>query len=329
MFDMKRRQFITLLGGAAAVWPLAARAQQPRRTKLIGVLLPYDASDPEGQSRINTFRKELQNLGWTEGGNVRIEVRWPSSNADRMQAYAVELVAQMPDAIVVNSNLGVAALQRAQATLPVVFVGVSDPVNSGFIKSLARPGGNITGFTNFEAEIGGKWLQILKEIAQGLRRVLLLLHPEIAANVAIAHAVEAAAPSVELAITLAGVRDGAEIKRAITAFTSNPNGGLIASPNPINIGERDLIIGLAAHHRLPAVYPYRLFAASGGLVSYGIDQVDMFRRAASYVDRILKGERPGDLPVQQPTKYETVITSKLRNNSILLSQQRCSRAPTS
>jgi putative ABC transport system substrate-binding protein len=309
---MNRREFMTLLGGTAAAWPLVARAQQSGRVRRIGALMGIAENDPESQARITAFLQRLQELGWTEGHNVRIDYRFAGGDTRRMRAYAAELVGLAPDVILVQSNDGLAALRQETRTVPIVFAVVADPVGSGFVESLARPGGNITGFTIFEPSLGGKWLQALKEIAPGVTRVAAILHPETTANVEFLRAAEAAASSFGVTLTAAGVHDAAEIERAVTAFATEPNGGLVV-PHPVTAAHRDLIIGLAARHRLPAVYSFRFFATAGGLMAYGNDAVDLFRRAASYVDRILKGEKPGELPVQAPTKFELVINLKTAN----------------
>jgi putative ABC transport system substrate-binding protein len=280
---VKRREFIGLLAGTAT-WPLAARAQQPDRMRRIGVLQQYAESDPEGQARLAAFLDTFQGLGWSNGRNAQVEVRWPGAEVERMKAYSAELVALAPDAILCASGPGAAVMKQATRTVPVVFVQVSDPVGSGLVAGLARPGGNITGFQNFEPAVVGKWLGLLKEAAPNVSRAAVLLH-----------------------MTAAGVHDGAEIERAIVTFANQADGGLIFLPDPILVANRGLIIELAARHRLPAVYPFRYFATEGGLMSYGIDQIDQWRGAARYVDRILRGEKPGELPVQAPTKFELVI----------------------
>jgi putative ABC transport system substrate-binding protein len=305
---VRRRQFITLLGGAAAAWPFAARAQQADRVRLIGVLMGgYLPADPEGQTYLGAFLNTLQGLGWTAGRNVRFEVRWMGDDAGRLKAYAAELVALAPEVIFCSTTPVVAEMSRLTRTIPIVFAQVADPVNVGFVTSMARPGGNITGFSLNEAAIGGKWLEILKEIAPRVSRVAVMLLPQIASYVAMLRAAEAAAASLAIKVSEAGVHDAREIEHAITAFASDPEGGLIVCPSPITNGNHALIAELAARHHLPGVYPHRYYASSGGLVSYGHNLTDEYRRAASYVDRILKGEKPGDLPIQQPTKFELVI----------------------
>jgi putative ABC transport system substrate-binding protein len=305
---MKRRDFITLLGGAAA-WPLAARAQQPRR---IGVLLLAGDSqtDREAQARIAAFVETFQRLGWTDGRNVRIEIRWYAGDAKRIAAAAAELVRSAPDVIVVGGNPAVAELQRLTSTIPIVFAQTSDAVGSGFVAGLARPGGNITGFQDIEPAMGGKWLGLLKEAAPNLSRVAVLFGSVSAANVALLRAAEAVAPSLGVTVTPVNVYDGGEIERVVATFASQVDGGLIVMPNPYTIANRSLIITLTARYRLPAIYPYRYFATEGGLISYGPDQIDELRGAATYVDRILRGEKPGDLPVQASTRFELVINMR-------------------
>jgi putative ABC transport system substrate-binding protein len=305
-----RRHFISAIGGAAAAWPLAARAQ-PERLRWIGVLMDiYTPADSEGQSRLAAFQEAFQKLGWTVGRNVRIEARWAAGDPNRLRAFAAELVGITPDVILCMGVSAVAIMQQATRTIPVVFVQTSDPVGSGFVTSLARPGGNITGFTNFEPEMSGKWLGLLKEATPNMSRVAVLFHAETANSLAFLQVIEAVAPSLGVQVTAASIHDGVEIERNIATFASEPDGGLIVSPHPIFAANRGLIIALAARYRLPAIYAVQYFAAEGGLMSYGSDQIDQWRAAARYVDRILKGESPGDLPVQQPTKYTLVINLK-------------------
>jgi putative ABC transport system substrate-binding protein len=305
---MRRRDFITLLGGTAAAWPLAARAQQPRH---VGVLMAsYSQTDREGQARIAAFLDIFQRLGWTEGRNVRIDFRWGGGAGERAKASAAELVHSAPDVIVVMSNPALAELHRLTSTIPIVFSEVGDPVGSGFVAGLARPGGNITGFQDIDAAIGGKWLGVLKEAAPNVSRVSVLFGSNSAANVAFLRATEAVAPSLGVTVTAIDLHDGGEIERAVGTFASQADGGLIVMPHPNTIANRASIIILAARYRLPAIYPYLYFATDGGLLSYGPDQIDEWRGAASYVDRILRGEKPGDLPVQAPTKYQLVINLK-------------------
>jgi ABC-type uncharacterized transport system substrate-binding protein len=309
---MRRREFITLLGGTTAAWPLAARAQQSDRMRRISVLMgAFASTDPEGQVRFAAFLNTLQGLGWTIGRNFQMEVRWATDDIERTKANAAELVDLAPDVIVVVASQALAELQRLSRTIPIVFVQLSDPVGGGFVPSLARPGGNITGFQNFEPEMGGKWLGLLKEAAPNIIRVAVLLHPETDNNLTLLRSVEAVAPSLGMQVTAAGVHDGVEIERAISTFATRPDGGLIVVPQAITVTHRGSIIELVARHRLPAIYPFRYFATEGGLISYGPpDLVEQWRGAARYVDRILRGEKPGDLPVQAPTKYELVINLK-------------------
>jgi ABC-type uncharacterized transport system substrate-binding protein len=306
---MRRRAFITLLGGAAAAWPVAVRAQSDR-VRRIGVLMAIAADDPEAQARLTAFVQGLQQLGWTVGQNVRVDYRWGGSNADDLRKYAAELVALAPDVILAHSSASVAPLLWATRTVPLVFTIVADPVGAGFVESLARPGGNATGFTNFEYSIAGKWLELLKEIAPGVTRAAVLRESAIAAGPGQLGAIQALAQSLGVELRPVDVRDAGEIERAITAFARGSNGGLIVTGSPAAVFHRGVIVALAARHRLPAVYNTRFYATGGGLISYGPDFVDQFRRAAGYVDRILKGENPADLPVQAPTKYELVINLK-------------------
>jgi putative ABC transport system substrate-binding protein len=308
--QLKRRDFITLLGGSAAAWPLAARAQQPERMRHIGVLMGAPQTDPETKRRIEALVQKLLEFGWTEGRNVRFDYRI-STEVERMGVYAAEIVELRPDIIVVHSNPFLAALRQVNRTIPTVFIQVADPVGSRFVDSLARPGGNLTGFTNFEAEIGGKWLELIKEIAPRVTRALVLLHQETAANVAFLRAAEAAAPPLQINVTAAGVHNTAEIEQAIVTFAQEPNGGLIVLPHAVMGPSRDRIAALAARHRLPCIFPFRFWMAmNGGLMSYGIDVVDLFQRGGAYVDRILRGAKPSDLPVQNPIKFELVINLK-------------------
>jgi ABC-type uncharacterized transport system substrate-binding protein len=310
---MRRREFIRLLGGATAAWPLAARAQQADRVRRVGMLILYSQTDREGQARIAAFLDTLQRLGWTDGRNVRIEYRWIAGDIDLEKASAAELVHSTPDLIVVSGWTALAELHRLTSTIPVVFTQVSEPVGSGFVASHARPGGNITGFENFEPTIGGKWLGVLKEAAPNMRRAAILFGSDSVATVAMLHAAEAVARSLGVQVTAVDVRGGVEIECAIATFASQPDGGLIITPHPSLIPNRASIILSAARHRLPAVYPFRYFATEGGLMAYGPDQIDQWRGAATYADRILRGEKPGELPVQTPTKYELVINLKAAN----------------
>jgi putative ABC transport system substrate-binding protein len=305
---MKRRAFLSLLAGAAANWTLAVRAQD--RMRRIGVLMNLAAADPEGQARIAAFVQGLQQLGWADGRNVRIDYRWAAGDADRYRRYAPELVALAPDVILTVGGPTMGPLQQATRTVPIVFVQVVDPVGAGYVESLARPGGNATGFTNFEFGISGKWLEVLKQIAPRVTRAAIIRDPAVAAGSGQFGSIQTAAPSFGVEVRPVDVRDAGEIERAVTAFAGGPNGGLVVTSSALAIGHRDLIITLAARHRLPAVYPSRFFVTGGGLLSYGPDTIDPFRRAADYVDRILKGEKPAELPVQHPTKYELVINLK-------------------
>jgi putative ABC transport system substrate-binding protein len=307
---MRRREFITLLGGAA-VWPLAAPAQQRERIRRIGFLQGLAESDPEAQARTAGFRQELEALGWMEGRNIRIDYRFAGGSAARVQAYAAELVNSAPDLIVAHSSPVVAALKQATSTIPIVIAVVNDPLGQGFVTSLARPGGNITGFAFVEFPMVGKWLELLREMAPGVRRVALMFNPQTAPYYAIylrEFGTIPATPAGELAA--APVRDEAEIEAAIAATSREPAGGLIAAADPFAVAHRALIMRLAQQHRLPAVYGLRQFVAEGGLMSYGPDTVDIVSRSASYVDRILKGATPADLPIQQPTKFELGINLK-------------------
>jgi putative ABC transport system substrate-binding protein len=308
---IRRREFITLLGGAAAAWPLTARAQQGERMRRIAVLMHLPENDPEAQARIRALLAGLQQLGWTEGRNLQIDYRFGAADVDRARRYAAELIALAPDVIQASGTGPMAAVREATRTVPIVFAQVPDPVNAGFVDSLARPGGNATGFSVFE-EYGssGKWLELLKEIAPQVTRVAVLRDPTIAAGIGQTGAIQSVAPSLGVQVSPVGVRDASEIERAIAAFGHGANGGLIVLGAPLAIIQRDLITALAVRHRLPAVYPVRLFVVAGGLVSYGPDSIDPYRRVAGYVDRILKGEKPADLPVQNPTKFELVINLK-------------------
>jgi putative tryptophan/tyrosine transport system substrate-binding protein len=307
--QMRRREFITLLGGAAA-WPLVARAQQPERMRRIGALLPWTVDDAEGRSRMTTFSQALQQLGWTVGQNIRIDYRWGDGKADTMRKNAAELVALAPDVILASSSGAVAPLLEATRTVPIVFTAVADPVGAGYVDSLARPGGNTTGFTIYEYSISGKWLELLKEITPRITRAAVIRDPAIAAGPGQFAAIQAVASSLGVELRPVDVRDAGEIERAITVFAQGSNSGLIVTGSAGAVFHRELIIGLAARYRLPAIYNARFWAADGGLMSYGPDFLDQLRRAAGYVDRILKGEKPADLPVQAPTKYELVINLK-------------------
>jgi putative tryptophan/tyrosine transport system substrate-binding protein len=309
---MRRREFISLLGGATAAWPLAARAQQPDRIRRIGVLAGLAEDDPEMTARLAGFRQGLEKRGWSEGRNVRIDYRYaPESSADRAQVLAKELIALQPGAIFAQATSVVAALQRETRTIPIVFVAIADPIGSGFIASLPRPGGNITGVMLYEASVSGKWLAMLKEIAPRLDRVALVTNPKTAPfyNYYL-RAAESLSPSLGIKLVPSLVENSADLERTIGAFARTPNGGLLLPPDTGMNVHRDLIIALAAQHSLPAVYWLRRFVADGGLMSYGVDVVDMFRQTAAYVDRILRGDNPADLPVQAATKFETTVNLK-------------------
>jgi putative ABC transport system substrate-binding protein len=308
-FDqLHRREFITLLGSAAA-WPLAARAQQRERMRRIGVLMNFTSDDPVSQDRLAAFVQGLQELGWTVGRNLQIDYRWGAGNVERYRTFAAELVALTPDVLVTAGAPAVEALQRATRTVPIVFTNVTDPVGGGLVASLARPGGNTTGLTLSEYGLSGKWLELLKEIAPRVTRAAVLRDP-VAVGIGQFAAIQAIAPSLQMELSPVDVRDASEIERAVTAFADRPNGGLIATASASTAIHRELIIALATRHKLPAVYPFRYYVTSGGLISYGPDTVDQYRLAARYVDRILKGEKPADLPVQAPTKFETVLNLK-------------------
>jgi putative tryptophan/tyrosine transport system substrate-binding protein len=307
---MRRREFIMLLGGAAAAWPLAARAQQAERMRRIAVLMNLAADDAEGQARLAAFRQGLQQLGWIEGRNAHLDIRWGAGDAERFRRYAAELVALAPDLILAASGSTMPPLLHATRTVPIVFVQVADPVGNGFVASLARPGGNATGFTNIDFSMSAKWLELLKQIAPGATRAAVLRDSTEPTGIGQWGALQSVAPSFTLELTPVGVSDPGEIERAIAGFANLPNGALIVTASAPTAVHRDLIIALATRHRLPAVYAYKYFITSGGLISYGPDTIDPYRRAASYIDRILKGEKPADLPVQAPTKYELVINLK-------------------
>jgi putative tryptophan/tyrosine transport system substrate-binding protein len=306
---MRRREFITLLGGAAA-WPFGARAQQRERMRTIGVLTPFAADDAEGHARLTAFAQGLQQLGWTVGQNIRIDYRWGDGKPASMGKLADELASLAPDVILANSSAAVSPLLQATRTVPIVFAAVADPVGAGYVESLARPGGNATGFIALEWSVSGKWLELLKEIAPRVTRAAVLRDSTIAAGSGFFGAIQAPASTLGIELRPIDVRDSGEIERSVAAFAQTSNGGLIVTGSPAATARRDLIVKLATRHRLPAVYSVRTFVAVGGLTSYGTDFLDQFRRAAGYVDRILKGEKPSDLPVQAPTKYELVINLK-------------------
>jgi putative ABC transport system substrate-binding protein len=307
---VKRREFITLIGGAAAAWPLPARAQQSDGVRRIGVLMNRAADDTEGQARLAAFQQGLQQFGWIDGRNVRIDARWGAGDTERFRRYAAELVATTPDVVLGAGSPVVAALRQATRSVPIVFALVADPVGSGYVASLARPGGNATGFASTEFGISGKWLELLKEIAPGMTRVAVLRDPTNALGIGQFAAIQSVAPSFGVELTPIDVHDASEIERDIVAFARSSNDGLIVAASPLAALHRVLINALAVRHKLLAVYADSFFVTSGGLISYGPNTLDPFRQAAGYVDRILKGEKPADLPVQAPTKYELVINLK-------------------
>ena len=310
LFDrMKRRRFITLLGGAV-VWPLAARAQQADRMRRVGVLSSLTADDPEGQARVATFRQALQQLGWTEGRNLQIDIRWSAGDPERVRKNATDLAALTPDVILVGGNSAVGALLQATRSVPVVFVTVADPVGAGFVNSLARPSSNATGFLAFDYSISAKWLELLKEITPGLARVGVIRNPAISAAIGQFAVIQAAAPLLGVEVSALNANDTGEIENVIAKFASGANGGLIVTASVLAVRGRNLIVAQAAKHKLPTAYYGRHFVTAGGLISYGPDWTDQYRRAAGYVDRILKGAKPADLPVEQPTKFELVINLK-------------------
>jgi putative tryptophan/tyrosine transport system substrate-binding protein len=307
---MRRREFIIGIAGAPATWPLAARAQQVKQVRRVGVLLPLVATDPQAQERNAAFLQGLQQLGWAVGQNVQIDYRWSAGKEDDTRKHAAELVALAPDVIFASGTAAVAPLRRATRTVPIVFVLVPDPVGAGVVESLARPGGNITGFTSYDYGVGAKYLQLLKEIAPNVTRAAVLRDPNVTAGLGAWAAIQAVSPTVAIEVSPVNVDDTGEIERALAAFARSPNGGLIVTGSALTLLHRDLIIALAARHRLPAVYYDRYYVFAGGLISYGANSVDEYRRAATYVDRILKGEKPSDLPVQVATNYETVANLK-------------------
>jgi putative ABC transport system substrate-binding protein len=308
---MRRREFIGFVGSAATVWSLAARAQQADPLRKLAVLMNLASEDPEGKARMQAFSQSIRKIGWIEGENLRTEVRWAGDDAERYQRYARELVDLAPDVIVASASQSVAALQQVTQSVPIVFANVIDPVGAGFIASLARPGGNTTGFTAFEYSISGKWLELLKELAPALKRVAVVREPSIAAGIGQFAAIQTMASSSSgLELTAIDPRDTAHVERALAAFAREPNGGVIVTASSSAATHRDLLLALAVRYRLPAIYPFRYFVASGGLAAYGPDVNDVYGRAADYVHRILKGAKPADLPVQAPTKYEFVLNLK-------------------
>jgi putative ABC transport system substrate-binding protein len=304
-----RREFVRLLGGTAVAWPLVARAQQPERMRRIGVLLNLHENDPRGKAAVTAFVQRLKELGWTESRNVHLDIRWGGDDTDRYRQYARELVGLLPDLVLGSSSAVVAVLQQVSRTVPIVFVAVVDPIGAGLIESMARPGGNTTGFIAFEYAIGAKWLELLKEISPSVTRAAVLRDPTIAAGIGQFAAIQAVVP-IGIELSAVGLQDAGAIEPAVAAFARGSNGGLVVTASPFGANYPGAIAGLAARYKLPAVYPFRYFVSAGGLISYGPDTNDQYRPAAGYVDRILKGEKPADLPVQAPTKYELVINLK-------------------
>jgi putative tryptophan/tyrosine transport system substrate-binding protein len=312
---MRRREFITLLGGAAA-WPLAARAQQAAQVRRVGVLTGYSETDSEAQARFKIFQQRLHELGWTIGKNIQLDYRWSGGDTDQAKVLAKQLVENRPDVILGETTSSIRALQQATPTIPIVFTNLSNPVGSNFVTSMARPGGNITGFTNFESSMGGKWLEVLKEIVPSILRVAIMFNPTVSPHISAGyylHEIEEAAQRLTVEQAIAPVQSVDDIERVINSLADKSNSGLIVLPDTFTLVHRNQIIGLAAQYRLPAVYSLRPFATGGGLISYGVNPMDQFPRAASYIDRILKGEKAGDLPVQTPTKFELVINLKTAN----------------
>jgi putative tryptophan/tyrosine transport system substrate-binding protein len=308
--DIGRRQFISAFGGATVAWPFVVRAQQAERMRRIGVLVPFTANDPDEKAWLKAFQDGLQSLGWVQGRNISVDYRWAGGDPDRLRTYAAELVGMAPDVIFSVASPPLVTLHEVTHSLPIVFVQVSDPVKLGFVASLAHPGGNITGFVNFEHAIGSKWLELLNDTVPGTVRAAVIFDPDNVSQASYLQAIEDASPSFGVQLTRTGVRNAAEIESAIGAFAQEGKGAVIVLPNNVSLSYRDLIIALAAQHRLPAVYPYRVFTSNGGFLSYGVDLADQYRRAASYVDLVLKGAKPGEMPVQLPTKYELVINLK-------------------
>ena len=306
---MKRREFITLIGGAAIVWPLTARAQQDQRVRRIGVLSALAEDDPESLARREAFEQALKALNWTNGSNLRIDYRWAATDPERIRKLATEIIALEPDVVLTSGSIVVPPMMQATRTIPIVFVQVIDPVGSGFIKSLARPGGNITGFTQFEYSLAAKWVELLKQIAPQVTRAAVIRDPTRGPGIGQFAVVQAVAPSLGMELSAINALDVSEMESTVAEFARSPNGGLVVTVGGTAF-HRNEIIALAAKHRLPAVYPYSYFVRGGGLISYGPDTIDQFRRAADYIDRIFKGEKPANLPVQAPTKYQTVINVK-------------------
>jgi putative ABC transport system substrate-binding protein len=307
---MRRRDFIRAIAGSSVAWPLVTEAQQSQKMRRLSVLMSTAADDQESMARYTAFLQGLQELGWTDGRNVRIDVRWGAGDAERMRKYAAELVALAPDVIMASGSISLGSLIKATRTVPIVFALIADPVGAGFVKSLSRPGGNVTGFMAFEYSLSGKWVELLKEIAPSVQRVAVLRNPDLVADIGQFAVIQSVAASFGVEPSPIDVRDASEIEDAVAAFAQSANGGLIVPGDPMTQAHRDLIIALANRYKLPATYPSRFFAKDGGLVSFGPNFIDEFKSAASYVDRILKGEKPADLPVQAPTKYELVINLK-------------------
>jgi putative ABC transport system substrate-binding protein len=305
-----RRKFLATLGGAAAAWPLAGRAQQPDRVRRVGLLMGYAETDTAAQALVATLRQELQKLGWEEGRNIRIDVRFPGADVGRVRAALMELMSLAPDVLVSNTNLVTEVVQEEVRTIPVVFVSVGDPVGSGFVNNEAHPNGNLTGFANWEISISGKWLELLKEVAPAVERVGFIMDPETHVLVRFFKSAEAVAPSLKVKLVPLDVRDADEIERSLAAFAAEGNGGLIVVPHAVTFSNRDLIVALATRLRLPAIYALAFNVRSGGLISYGFDPVNQFQQCAGYVDRILRGAKPADLPVQYPTKLQLVVNLK-------------------
>jgi putative ABC transport system substrate-binding protein len=307
---IRRREFITLVGGAAAAWPLMARGQQGDRVRRIGVLMPFDEGDPLAKTFVSAFTQALADLGWVDGRNMRMDLRWHGVDTDRIRALAQELVGLQPDLIVTNGVAATTAVQRETLTIPIVFANAGDPVTSGLVARLNQPGGNITGFANFEAALGGKWLELLSEIAPGLKRAAIMFNPDTAPASAYRPSFETSFRSLRVAPIIAPVHSDLEIENAIIALGREPGGGLLIVPGGFTIAHRAPIILAAARNNVPAIYAFSYFAREGGLLSYGADPVDLFRRLSSYVDRILRGEKPAELPVQLPTKYQMAVNLK-------------------
>jgi len=306
---MRRREFVTLIGGAAVAWPLAAQAQQERMRR-VGVLMGYAETDLAAQAQVAAFRQELQKLGWDEGRNIHIDVRFPAANPDRVRANLRELTSLAPDVLVSNTDLVTAVVRAEVRTIPIVFISVGDAVSSGYVNNEARPDANLTGFANWDSSISGKWLELLKQVAPDIERVGFVMQPDIPILVRFFKSTEALAPSFKIKLVPLDVRDADEIERSLTAFTAEGNGGLIVSPNAVTFSNRDLIVTLAARLRLPTIYAFAFYPKSGGLISYGFDPVSHFQHGAGYVDRVLRGAKPADLPVQYPTKFQLVVNLK-------------------